>query len=403
MPGEFDELYYHDKAEWEPTQPGDWWKRDPLLSAFREAEIVSRVSDQAFVSFHTAWTRMPPAFRSQIWREREIAAMLVRQLPRWRQMIPGLYSVGVGRWSNHATLVAIVTVEQQLTPGEWSQIRSGWKESSGAQSILPPMGFSPDVELVLDRRPAPGLLGNVPPNSFLFGDPDPAPPSAPVLQSGDRIGSESPVGIREHGTLTCVVSDAGSVVPLALCSGHVLLQPQFDFICGLPANTKVGKVRTVDLTLDAALAELSPPYVCDYRARAAGMVPAAPILPTTDMPVQMHGAQSGYQAGYLNQVNIVPAGAKQAGLIPMFTADIKCAHGDSGALLVTGRGGTPPVPQWQAKHMAQAYLDSLTCAMIGMLKAGPEAGSDPIVRPQGYFTPLLQVFDELNVEPWLRS
>jgi hypothetical protein len=117
----------------------------------------------------------------------------------------------------------------------------------------------------------------------------------------------------------------------------------------------------------------------------------------------MYGAVSGYQAGFLNQVNTIPAGAKLVGLVPMFTADIQCVHGDSGALLLSGRGTAPAVPQWQMKHMSAAYLDSLTSAMIGVLKAGPAAGSDPNVRPQGYFTPIIQILDEMKIEAWVRQ
>lgn len=401
-PDDFKDLYYSDRAGWEPKESYDWSLRDPLAQAFYSAGIEVSGGNQAARSVHEAWIRLPAWLRNRIWREREIASILVRFLPEWRESVPGLYSVGVG--TRNGILIAIVNVEEALTSEERFHLREAWATAWRQRSRRdgPTEKEEDDVPLGFELGPAPTLLGQVPPGGFLFGEPDPPPQTAPLLQSGDKVGSETPSGIREYGTLSCVVSDRGSTTALALCSGHVLIQPNYTFIHKTGSLLRVGTVRSVDMTIDAALAELSTPYLCDYRARASGLVPAAPIIPTTNMPVQMYGALSGYQTGYLNQVNTIPAGAKSAGLIPMFSASIQCVHGDSGALLLSGRGTAPAVPQWQMPHMSAGYLDSLTSAMIGILKAGPPAGSDPNVRPQGYFTPIVQVLDEMNVEAWVR-
>jgi hypothetical protein len=396
-----EEIYNKERAEWEPEGPYDWFESDPLTRALQRAEIQISTQERSARSLHEAWMRLPPWLRSQVWREREIASVLVRFLPEWRETVPGLYALGVGR--RNGNLAAIVNVEESLTTEERFRIREAWMGAWIQRRTVEGGPTTEEAPLGFELSPAPTLLGQVPPGGFLFGDPDPTPQSAPVLQSGDKVGSETPSGIREYGTLSCVVSDPGSTTALALCSGHVLIQPNYTFIHKTGGLLRVGKVRNVDTTVDAALAELSTPYLCDYRAKASGMVPAAPIIPTTDMPVQMHGAVSGYQSGFLNQVNTIPAGAKSAGLIPMFTADIQCVHGDSGALLLSGRGTAPAVPQWQMKHMSAVYLDSLTSAMIGVLKAGPAAGSDPNVRPQGYFTSIIQILDEMKIEAWVRQ
>ena len=174
----------------------------------------------------------------------------------------------------------------------------------------------------------------------------------------------------------------------------------YNVITGGAIPTRVGKVGLVDC--DAAVCSLISPYLCDYRLKGVNMVPAAPVLATSDLPVQMYGAKSGHQLGYINKVCQVPSNATKSGIFPLFTADIPCAHGDSGALLITGRGATPPIPSWQAGYMSPAYIESMTCAMLGMLKAGPPPGADPNLRPEAYFTPMLEVFNDLQVEAWVR-
>jgi hypothetical protein len=164
----------------------------------------------------------------------------------------------------------------------------------------------------------------------------------------------------------------------------------------------VGRVKGIDSDLDVGIAEISEPYLCDFRIKGPDLVPASPVIATSDMQVQMFGALSGHQTGFLNQGVQIPANAKTAGMFPMFTAEINCVHGDSGALLVTGNGTEPAVPRWQRKHMAPAYLDCVTCAILGVLKAGPPPDADPSLRRQGYFVPILQVLNELSVEAWVR-
>lgn len=341
--------------------------------------------------------------RSHVVREREIAAVLVESLPEWRRIVPGLYSVGVGmRGAREPELTAVITVEAPLAAAEWNEIRRIWAKRAEVQSHVPAFMKSGPIPITVERRATPTLLGQVPPGEFLFGDPDPTPQDAPVVQSGDKIGSESPSGIREYGTLTCLVSKPGSTTPLVLSSGHVFRQKGYDVLASRTLPTKIGKVQTVSASTDIALADLSVPYLCDFRVKGTDLVPAAPVIATSDMPVQMYGAISGHRLGYINQAVQIPANASAVGMLPTFSVEIACAHGDSGALLVSGRGAQPAVPEWQRKHMSSAYLDSLTCAMLGVLKAGPPPGADPNLRPQAIFVPVLHVLNELGVEAWVR-
>ncbi len=403
MPNGFEETDSEERQEWEPSEAYQWVEVDPLQKALRDVEIETTDNSGEALSFHSAWRRYPAPLRAQVMREREIAAVMVRFIPGWRLMIPGFVSAGVSmRAVPEPQLAAVVTAETPLTSGEWFDIRSEWSRANLKSMVPAYSDFSGSIPIELDVRPAPTLLGQVPADSFLLGDPEPAPQGAPVLQSGDKVGSESPSGIREYGTLSCLVSEPGLTTPLVLGSGHVMRQAGYNLVSSRANPVTVGKVRRVHADCDAAVAELQSPYLCDYRLRAADLVPAAPVIATSDLPVQMYGASSGYQTGYLNQVNVIPANATKVGMFPMFSADIRCAHGDSGALLVTGRGAEPPVSASQKRYMSAQYLESMTCAMLGILKAGPPAGADPMLRPQGYFTPILRVLNDLAVEAWVR-
>jgi hypothetical protein len=404
MPEDMASFYREDRREWEPAHDYDWLQADPLLGALRKAEIAQQVGEGEALSFHYAWMRSPAPFRAQVFREREIAATLALFLPEWRSSVPGLFSVGVGvRNVPEPRLVAVVTLDYPLSTGEWYDVRQQWSRSARIRSRVPE--FDRDkhesVPIVSDLRPPPVLLGQVQTGAFLLGNPDPPPAGAPLIQNGDRVGSESPSGIREFGTLTCLVSVAGSIEPMVLGSGHVLRQTNFSLLSANGTTIRIGRVKRIGRS-DAAIAGLDSPYMCDYRLKALNLVPAAPILPSADLPVQMYGAKSGHQTGYLSKVNQIPANATSIGMFPLFTADIRCAPEDSGALLVTGRGTAPPVAAWQAKQMSPTYLDNITCAMLGMLHAGTPAGADPMLRPEAYFSPILQVFNDLGVEAWVR-
>lgn len=400
----FWQIYEKDRQEWEPRDESSWPNTDPLLKAYRRNDWLDPDIERQVSSFHQGWIRLPGSMRSQVLREREIAAALVESLPALREIVPGLYSVGVGmRGSGQPELTAIMNVDEWLGSSEWYEVRERWAQYEIVPTRVPTFMKANLAPITVERRPTPTLLGKVPSNEFILGEPEPTPWDAPVLRSGDKIGSESPSGIREFGTLSCLVHKPSSTTPLLLASGHVLRKENWKVVSGRTVTARaVGNVKTVDLDMDVALAELSSPYFCDFRIQSPDLVPASPVIATSDMPVQMFGALSGYQCGFLNQGVQIPANSKAAGVFPMFTAQINCVHGDSGALLVTGFGTQPAVPLWQRRLMSPSYLDAVTCAILGVLKAGPPPDADPSLRRQGYFVPMLSVLSELGVEAWVR-
>ena len=397
------EIYAEQRAQWEPLGPWDWYKIDPLRRALSDVEMRLEEDERSIALFHQSWVRLPPSLRAQVFREREIAAELVVGLPWLRRAFPSVVSVSVGFDAPHeARLSGIVTVESPLTRGELRALYAAWEERNSVESAVPDYRNDGPTPIVVKVAETPVALKQVPSGAATVSVPDPPPATSPILQSGDRVDSESPSGMREPGTLTCIVSELSSDAPLLLSSGHVFTDSGYAVISRRGAPVRVGTVTRVNRDVDAALAEITEPYSCDYRLKVCDMLPASPVIPPAGLAVQMYGAVSHRQQGYLNETNRIPANAWKIGMVPEFTADIPCTGGDSGALLVTGRDKEPPFSKGELDHMAPAYADAMTCAMLGVLRAGPPLGADPAYRPQAYFKPIIQILDALGIEPWTR-
>src|SRR5215510_10766083 len=95
-------------AQCEPLSVQDWIARDPM-----RALPALLPSDQGEFSFvFDVWRQLPPRYRWQVWREREIAAHLYSVSRSWVH-IPGIRTIGVGKRqvNDRRRLVAIVTFE----------------------------------------------------------------------------------------------------------------------------------------------------------------------------------------------------------------------------------------------------------------------------------------------------
>ena len=170
-------------------------------------------------------------------------------------------------------------------------------------------------------------------------------------------------------------------------------------MCHRSISAKVAEVLRNDGVLDAALAAPGKPWTLDYRVKGLNVVPAPPIMPVTDMPVQFYGGKSRLQIGLIDQTNSIPAGAASLGIVPHIRCSIPAAPGDSGALLLSGHRLQPA---FSSKQMSQTYIDASICSMLGMLVAGPPAELPANVRRQVYFTSILQILDQFDLEPWVR-
>jgi hypothetical protein len=383
---------------------GQWIRHDP----FREAEvpIEQKNLEQALVSAFQAWKRLPLPLQRRTWREREIAARLYAESRDWIAL-PGIRSISVGirRGERGRELTGIVLFESGLpvdVPFE--------NEDYGIPEFVRIPSRVPDtndrVPVKIEYRPPSSMLGLglVRPGQFIAAsDVLPMPVSVPTLQAGQIIAGESPVGLRKPGTLAAIISREGDDTPLILSAAHVLGQVGWKVVAYVPMPVEIGKVISADHNLDAAIAEISEPWMIDYRVRDMNLVPAAPIFPFSDMPVQFVGGTSGHQQGWIHSVNSIPVGGKAAGVIPHFTSDIRSQPGDSGALLITSHGQASPFPAAFARTMHPNYLEATTCAMLGILVAGPSSTMSPATRPLTYITPILTVLDDFKMQAWVRS
>jgi hypothetical protein len=247
-------------------------------------------------------------------------------------------------------------------------------------------------------------LGVVPPDRFvLTSSPPPLPAWTPTLQAGDVIAGEDAAGFRTPGTLACIVSYQSDYQPLLLSAAHVLGDRGRKVVAYVPNPVEVGKVIDIDWNLDAAIAELKGPWIVDYRIKVLNVIPSGPVMAYTDMPVQFVGGASGHKTGWVDVTNSIPVGGPSVGVMPDFRASIEAQPGDSGALLLTSHGRESPFPASHARVMYPQYVESMTCAMLGLFIAGPSDAPSPATRPQAFFRPILNVLNRFRLQAWVRT
>lgn len=393
---------------WEPQNFSAWQARDPFRT--HDVSIITKRREEQERLAYASWTRLLPPLRSQVWREREIAATLYARSREWTD-VPGIQNIGVGRRTitGRRRLVAIVTLLTPLTPE--SNILETSEELPSSVAVPSDMALneldneSIEVPLIVETTGSPPApLGIVPSGQFVLASPPPIPAGWPTLQSGDAITGESPAGMRElSGTLGAILSLENDVTPLLLSSRHVLGDAGWRVIAEAPHSLYIGSVVKSDNLLDAALAELDHPWQLDYRIKTINLVPAAPVIPYSDMAVQLVGGASGHVQGYLDVVNSIPVNGQALGVIPHFRAQIPAKEGDSGSLLLSGHGSKSPIPAAFASAMSGAYVENHRCAMLGILHSGTNQAGLSIVKPQAFFVPIHLILAEFGLQTWVRD
>lgn len=389
---------------WEPRSASDWMRRDPFIECQVPVSPEFYERDQ-FTTFG-AWSRLPPSLRRQAWREREIAARVHSIAREWHH-VPGIRAIGVGIRGEGAQrrLVGIILSESAL-PADTSLLHRQYDipESLRVSSDIPEEEAVVPLRIEPAAAPSRFQLGLVPPDRFvLTSSSPPLPARTPTLQAGDVVAGENPAGFRKPGTLCCIVSHQSDFQPLLLSAAHVLDNRGAKVVAYVPNPIEIGIVVDVDSGLDAAIAELNEPWIVDYRIKALNVVPAAPVMAYSDMPVQFIGGASGHQVGWLDVTNSIPVGGPSVGVMPDFRATIQAQQGDSGALLLTCHGRDSPFPSSHAGAMYSQYVESMTCAMLGLLIAGPSASLSPATRPQTYFRPILNILNRFGLQAWVRT
>lgn len=390
--------------QWEPKSPEEWISRDPFKEAGLNISSEFRVKDQ--ISAFNAWSHMPQIVRRQVWREREIAARLFLTSHDWND-VQGLHSIGVGKRQEgtYRQLAGIVMVESawakepELVHGLYDI-----PQFIEVPSQIPEEKEEIPLRVEYTTAPRQFNIGIVPPEKFILASNSlPMPASTPTLMAGEVVFSENLQGFRRPGTLSAIVSRETDPYPLLLSAAHVFGDRRWRVFSKGPNSAEVGQVIDIDSGLDAAIAELREPYIVDYRVRDINIIPAAPVMPYSDMPVQIVGGVSGNQLGWLDLVNSIPVGSEKIGVIPHFRASIQANPGDSGALLLSGHGGQCPLPPDHLKNAYPGYKEIMTCAMLGILVAGPSSSPSITTRPQAYFTPIFPILNRFKLQAWVRD
>jgi hypothetical protein len=338
---------------------------------------------------------------------------------RWQGTL-GIRAVGVGRREVDFAprLVGIVTYDENIEllaplamPAHAQYVRTQVSEQYEIPDFITVDSQIPtelleeqteDVPVKIEYKSAPTRFGQVQSDQPIRASGLP-PLSSTTIQPGDFVAGEDRAGIRPGpGTLSTIASRKGSSDPLILSAAHVLGNNDYKVLFGSVTARYVGEVIDTNSDLDVAIAEVHVPWMVDCRVKDIGMVPAAPIMGWSDMPVQMVGCRSGHQKGWMNIPVNIPASSVELGVVHHHLVTIDSQPGDSGALLLSGHGVTSAV---DPDFADPRYLNSTTCAMMGILVAGPSSTPSPTVRPQSYFTPITHVLNDfgLDPDPWTRA
>jgi hypothetical protein len=363
----------------------EWHERDPLLQTFPSLR-------EQLANLFEAFQRLPPPLKLQFWRERNIAT-LTYEWAREQEHLQKVYStvgVGIRRIDGTPTLTGLVTTEDRIIAVQRL-----------SQRITRIGGRIP---LLIEYAPTPAPAALLPRGIFTAASPTPPVPSTPLVQSGDEIAGQTLNGFRTPGTLAAIVTAVGQNAPSLLGAAHVLGQVGDIAIHYVgPVAHPIGTVTQSDVRLDAAIAVIEQPWNIDYRCRGANIPPAPPVLPVAGLAVQMHGARSGHLTGFIDQTNTIPAGGVPLGIIPHIRVQFASMQGDSGALLLTGHAQRSAIGPPLADLMAVTYVENLRCGLLGILVAGPPPGAPSTTPPYSYFTPILQILQHFNVEPYVRT
>lgn len=389
-------------AQWEQQVLRAWPELDPLAPFRLSGEAASGYDPEALAA---AWRALAPRLRAQAWREREIAQYLFRNLRDWAARLAGLEGVGVAR----RPLDLLSPLEQIEWPGNSlgalrylrevsRRFAAGEPRDTALMGVLffqgePPggdqlaaAGAGPFIDLGSQVLPleALGHASVVPlvaetsqPFGLLGGGPAPAGAAAIVLQSGLPIEGHHASGYANPGTLTAIAdADLGSSQreTVLVSAQHVIGDPNNPV---KHTGQRIAEVVDSDSGLDAAIARLDDPTLVDKHISGLGLAPAAPVLPTTGLPVQFSAGVSGVQYG--QHVDVVYRTAPwqySVGAGSCFEARAYAQPGDSGALLLTGHGAQSPIdPALAAQNPALA--SQYTAAMLGLLLAGPQLPPAP--------------------------
>jgi hypothetical protein len=393
-------LQPEDRRKSEPWNPESWIDKDPLSMWIREyagPETRDRLETSAGWAF-AAWTRLPYAERMSALFERAVVAEATRR--GYSKQFDDFVGIGVQSrayldfpfsWRKYDAsfypdrYAAVVNVSTPTAPGIIDELSIEANEMT--QELFPSHQFVPVIVQYLS-----------PPTAFAQVSQPPTEASGNAslqpIHSSDIIKGTSASGLMTNGLATAFGKDNISTDPRIIGSKHVLGNVG-DSVQAF--GQKIGTVSKVDTGLDAALVEFDLPWAVDYRVRTLGIVPAAPLLPTTSMNIQYVDQNGIIQTGHIWQTNLFAPGQATIGVTPSFTCSFVASPGDSGALIMTGHHGRSALNHYSGVTSPQV-LDMYRSAMLGHILGGA-SGGPASVPSQTIGIPIVEVLSSLSVDP----
>lgn len=405
-------LFPGGRQDWEPRDATAFSEQDPLNPYRRDWGETLRSFYNAEIEF-TAWSRLPPLLRAQSWRERELADFIRTESFRqgWDEhpALEGLKQMSVGRrsWETVGLPGIGITISQSrglkryreaVCAGQFIEALKAYNElgladqqllrwhplaivlgfrslSEEAATIhahlhleriqiikshihpLDAYGLNEAAPLVLEESRESSLRSNILARS--------------TLQGGQRIYTK-PKGQTVPGTITAIVKYIcrGQTCTGLFAPQHVL-QNAGELV--YQNGSKIGEVVYSNRTLDIALAELTDTIPWRQEILNRNLDPAPPISPVSGMPAEYYGATSQkIQESYIGLVYISPPSFYKHGNAPVFEIEGTSAHGDSGALVLSGHNQRDAISPDLTRH-APGLQGNQLAAILGMLVAGVNA------------------------------
>jgi hypothetical protein len=399
----------------EPESPDRWSDIDPLTRWHKQfRDRVERFEDWLGWTY-VSWRRLGRFHRYQTRVERALVAMVCQRTTDYSAKTGRIYQVAasnVNTFGGRPSSLWLPDIATELTfsadlcvllysdlpvpkiieviPMQTTFEAAGIKEYSPDQHWAFPVIAIPRISFTRLKSVSGTPLVSSPPN---LG-------SSVRLQSGKEVYGQSRVGILTPGTAAMFVERTGCQDPCLLGARHVFGAKGTVVLDS--AQNKIGDVTLEDAILDVSVADLAVPWAVDYQLPGLNIIPGAPLMPYVNMPVQMFGARSGHQTGYVTQTNHTAPSQPGTSIANNILTSIQAQGGDSGGLLCSGYYAQPGLATPYLAGTSKSVLDAYTCAALGILQGRANQGVGPAVGLPTVFTLIQDILASLSLDPLIR-
>jgi hypothetical protein len=389
--------------------PYEWAGKDSLVRRLTEgakAESQGLDFENALGWAYVAWRRLAPFQRDQVAVERGLVAAALARIDEYEKRVGRILNVAASStntfttphviWEGATPPLAVVVFAS--TPGpRLIDILSADAVQRDVHAGVGPYATDGGFPVIAAPRLTFSPLRSV--AATPVASAGTATGSQTTLQSGVQVFGQTPAGILTPGSLGMFVERPGQQGPSFVGARHGL-GPAGRRVLDANGNV-IATVAQDDPILDVCVADLVSPWSVDYRLPTVNLIPGAPLMPYVNMPVQMFGAKSLHQTGYVVTTNFTAPAQPGASIGNTILSSIQATGGDSGALLCSGYHAQPGLPAPYLSSAPPAVQDVYTCAALGVLQGRANQGVGAIQGPV-VFTAMYDVASALNVDLLVR-